>query len=142
MTKTTTQAAPVEAQIDVRPDAITIIDRNEVAFSAAMALIRTGWEISHRYPPKYFEHSGQTTIMLVRSKPTLEVNTLAIEIANKAEALAAEKHLRAYERDVALAAEKIITDAKKAAAQAELAAKIESQRQALAALEAAAAATA
>ncbi len=141
MTKTTTQAAPVEAQIDVRPDAITIIDRNEVAFCAAMALIRTGWEISHRYPPKYFEHSGQTTIMLVRSKPTLEVNTLAIELANKAEALAAEKHRAAYERDVALAAEKIVTDAKKAAAQAELAAKIEAQRQALQALEAAAKAT-
>jgi len=52
MTKTTTQAAPVEAQIDVRPDAITIIDRDEVAFCAAMALIRTGWEISHLYPPK------------------------------------------------------------------------------------------
>jgi len=80
--------------------------------------------------------------MLVRSKPTLEVNTLAIELANKAEALAAEKHRAAYERDVALAAEKIVTDAKKAAAQAELAAKIEAQRQALQALEAAAKATA
>jgi len=80
--------------------------------------------------------------MLVRSKPTLEVNTLAIELANKAEALAAEKHRAAFDRDVQLAAEKIVTDAKKAAAQAELAAKIEAQRQALQALEAAAKATA
>ena len=140
MTKTT-QAAP-EAQIDIRPDTVTITERSELAFSAAVALVRQGWNISHKYPPRYFESTGVATIMLTRSKSAMEVNVLAAEIAEKAEALATEKHRLAFERDVQLAAEKIVQDAQKAAAAAELAAKIESQRQALAALEAAAAATA
>lgn len=142
MTKTTTQAAPVEAQIDIRPDTVTITEKSELAFSAAVALVRQGWNISHRYPPVYFESTGVATIMLTRSKSAMEVNVLAAEIAEKAEALAAEKHRLAFDRDVQLAAEKIVQDAQKAAAAAELAAKIATQKAALAALEAAAQATA
>jgi hypothetical protein len=90
----------------------------------------------------YFENTGFATIMLTRSKAEIAVNVLAAEIAEKAEALAAEKHMQAYERDVQVAAEAVVQKAQKAAAAAELAAQIESQRQALAALEAAAKATA
>lgn len=140
MTKITKESP--EAAVDVRPNLLTITERKGIAFPAVSALIRHGWEISEDYPPVYFEHTGIATIMLTRAKPSMEVNVLATQIAESAEALAAEKHLRAYERDVSLAAEKIVQDAQKAAAAAELAAKIESQRQTLAALEAAAKAAA
>lgn len=144
MTKATQpQPAPApEPTVDVRPDAVTITERSELAFSAAVALVRQGWNISHKYPPRYFESTGVATIMLTRSKPELEVNVLAAEIAEKAEALAAEQHMLAYNRDVQVAAEGIVQKAQKAAAAAELAAKIATQKAALQALEAAASATA
>jgi len=141
MTKIITEATP-EAAVDVRADTVTITERSELAFSAAVALVRQGWQISHKYPPRYFDSTGVATIMLTRAKPELEVNVLAAEIAEKAEALAAAKHRLAFDRDVQLAAEKIVADAQKAAAAAELAAKIAAQREALQALEAAAKATA
>lgn len=140
MTKAT-QAAP-EAAVDLRAHTVTITDHSYKAWPAALQLIREGWQIHLDYLPVEFKASGHSTIMLVRSKYDTQFSQLAVDIAAQAEQLASDQHMIAYNRDVQLAAEKIVQDAQKAAAAAELAAKIEAQRQALQALEAAAKATA
>lgn len=138
MTKTSTQAAPAEASVDVRPTRVTLTERTHVAYPAAVALIRSGWVIDTDYPPVSYENTGFTTIHLTRMKYDTEFSALAVDIADKAEQLASAQHMIAYERDVRIAAEQIVADAQRAAHATELAAKIEIQRAALAALEQAA----
>lgn len=136
MAKTT--QVPTEGMIDVRPDTVTITERSHIAYPAAVALIRQGWNINTDYPPISFESTGFATIILVRAKPDTTFNALAVEIADRAEAVAAEQHIIAYERDVQAKATYIVEQAKKAEKAALLAAEIEAQRQALQALELAA----
>ena len=134
---TTKQTAP-EAQVDVRANLITITDHNHKAWPAALHLIRQGWQINLDYLPVEFKSTGHSTITLTRAKPDTEFSQLAVEIAAQAEQLASEKHMIAYERDVRLAAEKIVQDAQKAATASEMAAKVAEAEAALKALKAAA----
>lgn len=139
---TKTAAAPTEASVDVRPNRVTIAERTHAAYAAAVALIRCGWVIDTDYPPVSYQNTGFTTIYLIRAKPDAQFNALALEIADKAEQLAADQHKLAYERDVAIAAQHIVDAEKKAVKAAELATEIAAQRAALQALEQAAQATA
>ena len=131
-------SAPTEAMVDVRPDTVTITDRGYLAWPAAVALFRQGWTINADLPPLTFENTGYATITLVRAKPDAAINAMAFDIAEKAEALAVERHAVAYQRDVAAAAIVAMEQAKKAEHAALLAAQIEAQRQTLQALEKAA----
>lgn len=142
MSKTATTSAPTEAAVDVRPTRVTLTERTHLAYPAAIALIRSGWGIDTDYPPVSYENTGFTTIHLTRTKPATEFSALAVDIADKAEQLAADLHMKAYERDVQAAAQHLVETEKKAAKAAELEAEIAAQRAALQALEAAAKASA
>jgi hypothetical protein len=134
------EAPPAEVKVEIRADYITISDLAFKAYPAAVALIRTGWNISTEFPPTTFENTGYATITLDRKKIQPEITELAYKIAEQEESLATARAAIDYERRVQDAAKAIIEADKKAAKAAELASEIAAQRAALQALEQAAAA--
>lgn len=125
-----TSAAPAAA-LPTKPYVLTVFGPTPLAMQELAAHVRNGYVPSSDTFVDMNSAAGTIRVVMHLGDP----DKLAIERAATNQADAAAIQQASYERDVQLAAERIIANAKRAEADAKRAALIEEQRKALAALE-------
>lgn len=115
-----------------QPQVIVITEPTHVAFAAAASLIRSGWIISPNSAPEIYASTSQATITLQRGNPDAH----AVAIAEAAEAYAIAITARDFDKEVDLAAARMLEAKEKAAKAAEIAAVVAANKAEIARLTA------
>lgn len=125
-------AAPAVSATPAQHAVIVITEPTATAFAAAAVLIRSGWMVCPDATPVMYSSTSHSTITLVRGNPDAH----ATAIAEAAEAYAVTMHQIDFQKEVDLAAKRMIAQAAKDAADVARAVLLAEQKAALAKLEA------
>ena len=128
----TAATSPVVAVAPAQRTVIVITEPTALAFAAAASLIRSGYIISPDAAPVVFPSTNHSTITLLRGNP----DGNAVAVAEAAEAYAITMHQIDFQKEVDLAAKRMIAQAAKDAADVARAVLLAEQKAALAKLEA------